>query len=57
VAEEFAGLDFQSIRLENRFVRIMETLREQPDSGSKHTLPKSDIYCKGDSDLACLYFF
>jgi hypothetical protein len=32
MAEEFAGLDFHSIRLENRFVRTMETLAKQPDA-------------------------
>jgi hypothetical protein len=31
MAEEFAGLDFHSIRLEGRFVRTMETLAKQPD--------------------------
>jgi hypothetical protein len=29
--EEFAGLDFHSIRLENRFIKTMETLYQQPD--------------------------
>jgi hypothetical protein len=29
--EEFAGLDFHSIRLEQRFIRSMETLIRQPD--------------------------
>jgi hypothetical protein len=29
MAEEFAGLDFHSIRLENRFIRSMETLGKQ----------------------------
>jgi hypothetical protein len=29
--EEFAGLDFHSIRLEDRFIRTMETLSKQPD--------------------------
>jgi hypothetical protein len=28
--EEFAGLDFHSLRLEERFVRTMETLIKQP---------------------------
>ncbi|MDR2363588.1 MAG: transposase [Spirochaetaceae bacterium] len=28
--EEFAGLDFHSVRLEERFVRTMETLTKQP---------------------------
>ncbi|MDR2741333.1 MAG: transposase [Treponema sp.] len=28
--EEFAGLDFHSLRLEERFVRAMETLIRQP---------------------------
>ncbi|MDR0689048.1 MAG: transposase [Spirochaetaceae bacterium] len=31
MAEEFAGLDFHSIRLEDRLVRTMETLIQQPD--------------------------
>jgi hypothetical protein len=31
MAEEFAVLDFHSIRLEDRFVRTMETLTQQPD--------------------------
>ncbi|MDR0556744.1 MAG: transposase [Treponema sp.] len=31
MAEEFAALDFHSIRLEDRFVRTMETLIQQPD--------------------------
>jgi hypothetical protein len=30
--EEFAGLDFHSLRLEDRFVRTMETLIQQPDT-------------------------
>ena len=30
-AKEFAGLDFHSIRLENRFVTATETLRRQQD--------------------------
>jgi hypothetical protein len=30
--EEFAGLDFHSIRLEQRFVRTMETLAQRPDA-------------------------
>jgi hypothetical protein len=29
--EEFAGLDLHSVRLEERFVRTMETLIRQPD--------------------------
>ncbi|MDR1374030.1 MAG: transposase [Treponema sp.] len=32
MAEEFAGIGFHSIRLENRFVRTMETLAKQPDA-------------------------
>ena len=28
---EFAGLDFNSTRLEKRFIRTMETLSQQPD--------------------------
>jgi hypothetical protein len=28
---EFVGLDFHSIRLEERFIRTMETLIKQPD--------------------------
>jgi hypothetical protein len=31
MAEEFARLNFHSIRLEDRFVRTMETLAKQPD--------------------------
>ncbi|MDR0557207.1 MAG: transposase [Treponema sp.] len=31
MAEEFAGLDFHFIRLENRFVTTMETLIQRPD--------------------------
>jgi hypothetical protein len=30
--EEFVGLDFHSIRLEQRFIRTMETLAQQPDA-------------------------
>jgi hypothetical protein len=30
--QEFAGLDFHSVRLEERFVRTMETLIRQPDA-------------------------
>ncbi|MDR2632630.1 MAG: IS4 family transposase [Treponema sp.] len=30
--EEFAGLDFHSVRLEQRFVRTMETLVQRPDA-------------------------
>jgi hypothetical protein len=29
--EEFAGLDFHSVRLEDRLIRTMETLIKQPD--------------------------
>ena len=29
--EELAGLDFHCIRLEDRFIRTMETLMKQPD--------------------------
>jgi hypothetical protein len=29
--KEFAGLDFHSSRLEERFIRTMETLYKQPD--------------------------
>ena len=29
--KEFAGLDFHSVRLEDRFIRTMETLMKQPD--------------------------
>ncbi|MDR1220256.1 MAG: transposase [Treponema sp.] len=32
MADEFVGLDFNSIRLESRFVRAMETLMKQPDA-------------------------
>jgi hypothetical protein len=31
MAEDFAGLDFHSVRLEERFVRTMETFYKQPD--------------------------
>jgi hypothetical protein len=31
MSAEFAGLDFHSIRLEERFIRTMETLIKQPD--------------------------
>ena len=31
MGEEFAGLDFNSSRLEKRFIRTMETLAGQPD--------------------------
>jgi hypothetical protein len=30
--EEFAGLDFHSIRLEQRFVETMETLAQRPNA-------------------------
>jgi hypothetical protein len=30
--EEFAGLDFHSVRLEEQFVRTIETLIRQPDA-------------------------
>jgi hypothetical protein len=30
--EEFAGIEFHSIRLEKRFIRAMETLMQQPDA-------------------------
>jgi hypothetical protein len=33
--EEFAGLNFHSARLEQRFIRTMETLIQQPDDGGK----------------------
>jgi hypothetical protein len=29
--KEFAGLDFHSVRPEERFIRTMETLIQQPD--------------------------
>jgi hypothetical protein len=32
MAEEFDGLDFHSVRLEDRFIRTMETLKKQPDT-------------------------
>jgi hypothetical protein len=32
VKEEFAGLDFHSLRLEQRFIRTMETLIQQPEA-------------------------
>jgi hypothetical protein len=32
MAEEFAGSDFHSLRLEGRFVRTMETLAKQPNA-------------------------
>jgi hypothetical protein len=32
MAEEFADLDFYSIRLEGRFVRTMETFIKQPNA-------------------------
>jgi hypothetical protein len=32
MAGEFVGLDFNSIRLENRFARAMEMLEKQPDA-------------------------
>jgi hypothetical protein len=31
IGAEFAGLNFHSIRLEERFIRTMETLIRQPD--------------------------
>jgi hypothetical protein len=31
MGEEFADLDFNSSRLEQRFIRTMETLSKQPD--------------------------
>ena len=31
MSEEFAGIDFNSSRLEKRFTRTKETLSEQPD--------------------------
>jgi hypothetical protein len=31
IEEEFAGLDFHSLLLEERFIRTMETLYKQPD--------------------------
>jgi hypothetical protein len=30
--EEFAGVDFHSVRLEQRFIRTVETLIRQPDA-------------------------
>ncbi|MDR2408329.1 MAG: hypothetical protein LBE13_09510 [Bacteroidales bacterium] len=32
MGEEFAGLDFHSLRLEERFIRTMETLIQKPDA-------------------------
>jgi hypothetical protein len=31
IEEEFAGLDFHSLRLEDRFIKTMNTLYQQPD--------------------------
>jgi hypothetical protein len=46
--EEFAGLDFHSVRLEERFVRTMETLIKQPDASiweaSKNRAEAKAIY-------------
>jgi hypothetical protein len=46
MAEEFVGLIFHSVRLENRFIRTMETLRKQPDTsiwyGSENRAEASD---------------
>jgi hypothetical protein len=46
--EEFATLDFKSSRLENRFVRTMDTLSEQPDNSiwlcSKNRAEAKAIY-------------
>jgi hypothetical protein len=38
MAKEFANLDFNSVRLEKRFIRTMDTIMEQPD--------KSILYSK-----------
>jgi hypothetical protein len=32
MGEEFAGLDFHSVRLEERFIRTMETLIQKPEA-------------------------
>jgi hypothetical protein len=37
MGEEFAELDFHSIRLEKRFIRTMETLIKQPDKSIWHS--------------------
>jgi hypothetical protein len=46
--EEFAGLDFHSIRLEDRFIQTMETLCKQPDKSiweaSKNRAEAKAIY-------------
>ncbi|MDR2210892.1 MAG: hypothetical protein LBO65_05405 [Spirochaetaceae bacterium] len=46
--EEFAGLDFHSIRLEDRFIQTKETLFKQPDKSireaSKNRAEAKAIY-------------
>ncbi|MDR1220572.1 MAG: hypothetical protein LBK73_13315 [Treponema sp.] len=39
MADECDGLDFHAIRLENRFVRTMETLMKQPDASIWYSGP------------------
>jgi hypothetical protein len=43
MAKEFAGLDFHSVRLENRFIRTMKILGKQPDKST--TPPQADGVC------------
>jgi hypothetical protein len=38
MGEEFAGLNFHSIRLEDRFIRTMETLMRQPDKSIREAV-------------------
>jgi hypothetical protein len=60
MAEEFAGLDFHSIRLEKQFIRTMETLMESDpqsmmkNSGVKLTRakmkqPDASIWCSSEN--------
>jgi hypothetical protein len=37
IEEEFKGVDFHSIRLEDRFIRTVETLSKQPDKFIRNT--------------------
>ncbi|MDR2446287.1 MAG: hypothetical protein LBD58_03185 [Treponema sp.] len=47
--EEFAGVDFHSIRLEQRFVRAMETLMRRPDKsiwGAGENRAEAEAVCR-----------
>ncbi|MDR0374887.1 MAG: hypothetical protein LBH85_04110 [Treponema sp.] len=49
--KEFAGLDFHSLRLEERFIRTMETLIQQPDKSIREASEN-----RAEAKAACRMF-